>query len=100
MTGVEPGGVQGDHRNVPGQGLGLQTETYRDDVRVDSLKRKTIVYFFLFNHDDIVNWDPAKKDKMPPIQNAKQILEKAGPKLLRLVKGFFFLLVFPNNEGL
>ena len=29
LTGVEPGGVQGDHRNVPGhgQGLGLRTET-------------------------------------------------------------------------
>ena len=58
------------------------------------------MYFVLFNHDDIVNWDPAKKDKMPPIENAKQILKKAGRKLLRLVKGFFFLLDFPNNEGL
>ena len=63
---------------------------------MDSLKRKTIVYFVLFNHDDIVNWDPAKKDKMPPIENAKQILEKAGPKLLRLVKVFFLPASFPQ----
>ena len=54
------------------------------------------MYFVLFNHDDIVNWDPAKKDKMPPIENAKQILEKAGPKLLRLVKVFFLPASFPQ----